>query len=297
VLLVGAGGQLANELEASIPAGVEVSALSEIELDITDAASTTAAVADSTPEVVINAAAYTAVDAAEEETVAASAVNVEGVAHLAAAAASRGARLVHVSTDFVFDGQARRPYRPQDDPRPLSVYGRTKLAGEVRAQEILGERATIVRTSWLYSSRGSNFVTGMLDLMAQRSALRIVDDQKGSPTWAALLARALWRVAAREDMPGIWHWADGGGCSWFVFASAIQEEAIARGLLDKAIPLSPIPTSEYPTPAQRPAYSVLETSATYRALGATPVPWRAALGRMLDEMIPTPSSTPRAAHG
>lgn len=297
VLLAGAGGQLANELEAAKPVGVELSALTEDELDITDAESVEAAVAAWAPEVVINAAAYTAVDAAEENADLAVAINVEGVTHLAAAAAGLGARLIHVSTDFVFDGQSRRPYRPHDDPRPLSVYGRTKLAGEVRATEILGERATIVRTSWLYSSRGRNFVTAMLDLMAERSSLSIVDDQKGSPTWAALLARALWGVAAREDMPGIWHWADGGACSWFVFALAIQEEAAVRGLLERTIPLSPVPTREYPTPAQRPTYSVLETSPTYRTLGLTPVPWRAALGRMLDEMIVDHSATPRPAHG
>ncbi len=297
VLLAGAGGQLANELVASAPAGVELTALSELELDLTDSLAVAAAVADAAPEVVINAAAYTAVDAAEQQEPLAFAVNADGVAHLATAAADGGARLVHVSTDFVFDGRSREPYRPHDAPRPLSAYGRTKLAGEARATEILGERATIVRTSWLYSSRGRNFVTGMLELMAERPELRVVDDQKGSPTWAALLARALWRLAAREDMPGIWHWADGGACSWFVFARAIQEEAVARGLLEKAIPMTPIPTSEYPTPAERPAYSVLHTSATYRALGLTPVPWRAALGRMLDEMMIDPESTPSAARG
>jgi len=297
VLLTGAGGQLARELAASRPAGVELAALTASELDVADAASVAAAVRDRAPEVVINAAAYTAVDRAEAEEAAAFAVNAQGVAHLAAAAAGRGARLVHLSTDFVFDGQAREPYRPSAAAAPLSAYGRSKLAGEQRALEILGERATIVRTSWLYSSRGRNFVTGMLDLMAEREALSIVDDQQGSPTWAALLAAALWSVARRADMPGVWHWADGGACSWFVFARAIQEAAVARGLLARAIPLAPIATRDYPTAARRPAYSVLDTTATYGRLGLTPVPWRTALGRMLDEMLPAASSTAPPADG
>ena len=202
---------------------------------------------------------------------------------LAAGAAKAGARFVHISTDFVFDGLAKAPYKPDDAAAPVSVYGLSKLAGERAAREAM-PAATIVRTSWLYSSHGRNFVTNMLRLMDEREGLRVVVDQMGSPTWSRPLADALWSIASREDMPGIWHWCDAGRCSWYEFACAIQDEALDRRLLSRRIPIQPVATAEFPTDAERPAMSALDDSATRASLGIEPMPWRVALGRMLDEM-------------
>jgi dTDP-4-dehydrorhamnose reductase len=284
ILLTGAGGQLAAELERAAPPDVDLVPLGIAQLDVRRPAAVAATVEAVAPDVVVNAAAYTAVDRAEDAADAAFAVNAEGVAHLATAARDCGARLVHLSTDFVFDGAARRPYRPQDPTAPLSVYGRSKTAGEHHARDILGERCTIVRTSWLYSRFGHNFVRTMLRLMAEREVLDVVDDQEGSPTWAAPLAGVLWRIVRRRDLPGIWHWCDAGSCTWFGFARALQEEALERRLLSRPIELRPIATADFPARARRPAYSVLDATATREALGLAAEPWRSALGRMLDEM-------------
>jgi dTDP-4-dehydrorhamnose reductase len=285
VLLTGAGGQLGREFGRARPEAVELVSMDGSDLDITRSDDVAAALADVSPRVVVNAAAFTAVDRAEDEPQRAYAVNAEGVAHLAESVRANRARLVHVSTDFVFDGMSERPYRPIDEPRPLSVYGRSKLAGEESASKILGDQASVVRTSWLYTSQGRNFVTTMLRLMAEKDELAVVDDQVGSPTWAALLAEALWGVALRRDMPGVWHWTDGGNCTWFEFARAIQEEATTRGLLARSTRIRPVATAEFPARAVRPAYSVLDSSATRTTLSLEAVPWRLALGRMLDEMV------------
>jgi len=284
VLLTGASGQLGRELAYSRPQGVNLVAVTSAQLDIADASQVDAILAEVAPQIILNAAAYTAVDRAEAEEARALEVNATGVANLSIAARRLGSRLIHVSTDFVFDGGGATPYRPADATGPVSAYGRTKLAGERSALETLGDRATVIRTSWLYSAHGRNFVATMLDLMADREALQVVDDQTGSPTWAALLARCLWRMSSRPDLHGLWHWADGGSCTWFEFARSIQSLALERGLLDLEIPIEAVTTAEFPTPAARPGYSVLDTSATYDALDLEPVPWRDALGRMLDEM-------------
>lgn len=286
VLLSGAGGQLGAELQRSSPSDVELVALGSTELDVRRADAVAAAVEAVAPDVILNAAGYTAVDRAEAEPDLAFAVNAEGVAHLATAARQNGARLVHLSTDFVFDGVARRPYRPPDVAAPLSAYGRSKLAGERHALDILGPGCTVVRTSWLYSRFRRNFVRTMLRRMAAGEPLEVVDDQEGSPTWAAPLAEALWRAVRRDDLPGIWHWSDDGSCTWYGLARAIQEEALERRLLPRATPLRPVASSDLAAVARRPAYSVLDASATRAMLGLAAVPWRAALGRMLDEMRP-----------
>jgi len=198
------------------------------------------------------------------------------------------ARLIHVSTDFVFDGSATEPYRPDAQANPLSEYGASKLEGE--SQALASPPATIVRASRLYSSRGHNFVTSVLRKMREDEELSVVDDQVGAPTSSSGLAGVLWRFAARPELTGVWHWSDGGSCSWYQWALTIQEQALARGLLERAVPIRPVPTSEYPTPAARPAYSVLDSSATCTALAIQQVPWEDALGSMLDEMVnPGPS--------
>jgi dTDP-4-dehydrorhamnose reductase len=173
--------------------------------------------------------------------------------------------MVHVSTDFVFDGTANRPYRPDATPAPLSVYGATKLAGEMAVQKA-HPSALIVRSAWIYGATGGNFVRTMLKLMATRSEVRVIADQIGTPTHAAGLARAIWALDAAQAH-GIFHWTDAGVASWYDFAVAIQEEAMALGLLATAVPVIPIPTEDYPTPARRPPMSILDKSTTWAITG------------------------------
>lgn len=265
VLIAGSAGQLGRSLQATAPAGVTLIAPPEAEFDITNAEAVDAVVARAAPDVVINAAAYTAVDKAESDEAAARAVNVNAVGALAAAARVAGACFAHVSTDFVFDGTAHSPYPPDAIPNPVSAYGRTKLEGEAAALEF-NPRSLIVRTAWVYAAQGNNFVRTMLRFMAERDQLTIVADQIGTPTHAPGLARTLWTLIA-GDHAGVWHWTDAGVASWYDFAVAIQEEALAAGLLARTVPVLPIRTADYPTPARRPAYSVLDKTATWAITG------------------------------
>lgn len=278
VLITGARGQLGRALIATAPESAVLDATDVAELDICDAAAVAAHLAATRPDLVINAAAYTAVDRAESDEAAAHRINAEAVGNLARAAGDTGARLVHVSTDFVFDGRQSTPYAPDAAPNPLSAYGRTKLAGEQAA----GAEALIVRTAWVYAAQGGNFVHTMLRLMAERDQVRVVADQIGTPTHATGLAEAIWSLSAR-DARGIFHHTDSGAASWYDFAVAIQEEALARGLLTREIPVEPIATADYPTPAMRPAYSVLDKSATAALIGTAPH-WRTRLRRMIEEL-------------
>ena len=275
VLVTGANGQLGRGLIATAPGGVELHGVERSDCDLTDADAIRALVQQIKPDLIINAAAYTAVDKAESDEDTARAINAGAVAALADA--HRG-KLAHVSTDFVFDGRSARPYRPDDERNPLSVYARTKAEGEdhLRASDIL------VRTAWVYTAGGANFVRTMLRLMAEKPALNVVADQIGAPTWAPGLAATIWGLVAR-DASGTFHHSDAGVASWYDFAVAIQEEALALGMLDKAIPISPIPTSAYPTPASRPAFSLLDSSATRELLADGYTHWRTNLRTMLKE--------------
>lgn len=279
VLVTGAGGQLGRALQATAPAGIALLALDRAALDISDAAAVAARVREAAPDLVINAAAYTAVDKAESDAEAARRINAEAPGHLATAAAAAGARFVHVSTDFVFDGACGSPYRPDHPTAPLGVYGATKLAGE-QAVRMAHPGALIVRTAWVYGDTGHNFVRTMLRLMAEREEVRVVADQIGTPTYAAGLARALWALDA-AGATGIHHWTDSGAASWYDFAVAIQEEALVLGLLARAVPVIPIATSAYPTPARRPAYSILDKSAAVALVGGPAPHWRVHLRKML----------------
>lgn len=279
VLIVGGKGQLGSGLAATAPANAQIVSHDIDTLDIGDADAVRACVSDLKPAILFNAAAYTAVDKAESEEPLALAVNGTAVGILADAARSVGARFVHVSTDFVFDGTSGIPYRPNSEPSPVSAYGRTKLVGEKAA----GLDALIVRTAWVYAPAGSNFVRTMLRLMNERSEVRVVADQIGTPTYAPDLARALWTLTA-QGVNGIYHYTDAGVASWYDFAVAIQEEALAIGLLDKAVPVIPIATSDYPTLARRPHYSVLDKASAYAALGRPPSHWRSNLRTMLKEI-------------
>jgi dTDP-4-dehydrorhamnose reductase len=280
VLITGANGQLGRALQATAPLGVSIIAAGSAELDIGDAAAVDALLLAERPDAIFNAAAYTAVDKAESEEAQATRTNSEGVANLARGAAAIGARLVHVSTDFVFNGLSGVPYLPDAPTAPLGVYGRTKRQGELAA----GPDALVVRTAWVYGSRGGNFVRTMLRLMAERDEVRVVADQIGTPTFAASLADALWRLHA-AGAKGLFHYTDNGAASWYDFAVAIQEEALAIGLLTRAVPVIPIATSDYPTPAARPHYSVLDKSATFALLGGAAPHWRVNLRKMLKDIL------------
>jgi len=283
VLITGAGGQVGRLLLETKPVGVEVNACARADLDIGDGEAVREYIGRHRPAVILNAAAYTAVDKAESEPEAAHRINAEGAGHLAAAARECGARLIHLSTDFVFDGASSVPYRSDSPANPLSVYGRTKRDGELAVLKALGARGTVVRTSWVYAASGANFMNTMLRVMRTNGAVRVVADQVGTPTAARSLAEVLWRIAAEEGIGGIQHWTDAGVASWYDFAVAIAEEGAELRLLPPDIKVTPIATAEYPTPARRPSYSVLDKR-SLAAFGLTPMHWRQRLRTVLKEI-------------
>lgn len=286
VLILGAAGQLGCELQYTAPTGFDVCALPRRELDLCDLARVSQVLTKLAPNFVINAAAYTAVDRAETEPEKAYAANRDAPAHLADECAARGIRLLHISTDFVFDGCSGEPYHVDAQPQPLGVYGASKLAGEA-AVLASGADALIVRAGWVYSRHGGNFVKTMLKLMAERDALNVVEDQIGTPTWARGLAKTCWQLLQNPNAFGVYHWSDAGACSWYDFAVAIFEEATALGLLTRDVAIGAIPASEYPTPAQRPSFSVLDKSKTRALTGEAGHQWRQQLRVMLSELRPT----------
>jgi dTDP-4-dehydrorhamnose reductase len=278
VLLTGAQGQLGCALRQTAPEGVTVEALGRADLDLTDTAEIHARILASRPDVLINAAAYTAVDKAESEEALAHAINADAVEAMIAALDETGGKLVHISTDFVFDGTASHAYRPDDARNPLSAYGRSKAAGE----DALRPDDLLIRTAWVYAAGGANFVRTMLRLMCEREEIGVVADQIGAPTWASGLAEVIWALV-EEGASGTFHHCDAGETSWHGFATAIQEEALALSLLDCAIPIRAITTGDYPTPAKRPAFSLLDCSKTRDLLKDGYTDWRANLRRMLEE--------------
>lgn len=278
VLITGAAGQLGRALVDNAPAGIVIHAARRQDCDLIDNDAIIRLIRETAPEFVINAAAYTAVDKAESDEAQALAINAHSVGTMAEVLARSGGRLAHLSTDFVFDGSSPRAYRPDDVTNPISAYGRTKAAGEVAA----GDDAIILRTAWVYSAGGTNFVRTMLRLMAERDTLTVVADQIGSPTWAPGLAQVLWGLVT-ADARGTFHHSDAGIASWYDFAVAIHEEARALGMLNRDVDIVPITTKEYPVPAARPAFSVLDSSATREFLGDGYTHWRANLREMLKE--------------
>jgi dTDP-4-dehydrorhamnose reductase len=295
VLLTGAGGQLGQALLASAPARLgdqplELVATGRRELDLADAAACRAFVRQLQPDWVLNAGAYTAVDQAEREPALADAVNHLAPAAMAEALTECGdgrCRLLQLSTDFVFSGDQGTPYPPDAAVAPLGVYGATKAAGERAVLECLqpGARAFVLRTSWVYGPVGRNFCRTMLrlhrDRAARQEALAVVADQVGCPTSTLGLASACWRLIAKASaggpLPPILHWSDAGAASWYDFAVAIGELGFATGVLNQMAPVIPITTAQYPTPARRPRYSLLDCTSTCTALGIRPQHWRAAL--------------------
>jgi dTDP-4-dehydrorhamnose reductase len=283
VLVLGGGGQVATAVIAAAPAPHRAVARSRAELDICDASAVARALAETGAEWVVNGAAYTAVDRAEDEPAQARAVNDTAVGVLSAASASAGCRLLHLSTDFVFDGASSRAYLPTDATHPLSVYGQSKLAGE---RHVLGgtESGIVLRTAWVYAAAGRNFVLTMLRLMREKEQVSVVCDQIGTPTWAGGIAAAIWGLIDVGAPGGVYHWTDLGVASWYDFAVAIQDEALARGLLRRPVPVIPIPTSAYPTRARRPAFSVLDSSSARARINTPARHWRHNLRTMLDDI-------------
>jgi len=280
VLLLGSTGQLALALQATKPEHVTLTVAGRSQVDLANPAAVESFVSDSAADLVVNAAAYTAVDKAESEEELAHQINAQSVGAMAAAAARTGARFVHVSTDYVFDGSKAGLYDPDDATSPIGAYGRTKLAGEKLALSGCAN-SLIVRTAWLYSEHGNNFVKTMLRLMSSHPQVRVVADQVGTPTYALSLAQALWRLA-ETDSRGILHFTDSGVASWYDFACAIQEIGLQRGLLQKRVPVLPISTADFPTPAKRPGLSILDKSKTWTILGGAAGHWRASLELMLE---------------
>jgi dTDP-4-dehydrorhamnose reductase len=282
VLVLGGGGQIARAVHALAPAQHDVMIKTRAQLDIGDASGVARTLKEVRPSWVVNGAAYTAVDLAEDQPQQAIAANDTAVGVLTNAAAQAGCGLVHVSTDFVFDGKTNRAYLPSDPTNPLSVYGLSKFGGERRVLQ--SADGIVLRTAWVYAAAGRNFVLTMLKLMRERQEIRVVCDQIGAPTWASSAAAAIWGLMEMNAPGGIYHWTDSGVASWYDFAVAIEEEARLKGLLKRAVPIVPIRSDEYPTRAQRPAFSILDTAST-RALIKVPAHhWRHNLRIMLDEL-------------
>jgi dTDP-4-dehydrorhamnose reductase len=289
VVLVGSQGQVGWEIAQVLNAiaDYEIVALNRSELDFTQTEAIVPLITQLQPDIIINAAAYTAVDKAESEPDLAFQLNAVAPQHLAKAASQLAAALVHISTDYVFDGHKNRPYQPEDPTHPLGVYGQSKLAGE-KAIQTACDRHAIVRTAWVYGTYGkANFVKTMLRLGADREQLRVVYDQLGSPTWAFDLASAIVSFLPHlaPQTYGLYHYTNSGVISWYDFAMAIFEEAEALGLPLQVNHIEPITSDQYPTPAVRPAYSVLSGQKLAQVLGKTAPYWRTSLRKMLQQLV------------
>ncbi|MGB7415308.1 MAG: dTDP-4-dehydrorhamnose reductase [Thermosynechococcaceae cyanobacterium] len=289
ILLMGGQGQVGRELHDVLSPLVELVSVGRSELDLRQPEQIREVISATRPEIIINAAAYTAVDKAESEIDIAYAVNAVAPKTMAREAQKLGASLIHLSTDYVFDGTQSVPYREQDLTHPLGVYGQSKLAGEQGVQQGC-DRTLILRTAWVYGVHGKgNFVKTMLRLANERPEVRVVQDQVGTPTWSRHIAEAVSHLVqasagASDDFYGIYHFTNSGVCSWYDFAIAIFEEAYHLALITQKPDVIPITTAEYPTPAQRPSYSVLDTSKIRQILEDQPTHWRVALQQMLKQL-------------
>lgn len=283
VLITGAGGQVGHAVAATAPAHGSIEACTRTSLDIANETALVESVARFRPDVIVNAAAYTAVDRAEAEPELAHAVNASGPRTLAIMAREFRCRLIHLSTDYVFDGLACVPYRPDMATYPVNVYGISKLAGEKSVTDIVPDSSVVLRTAWVYAASGRNFLSTMLRSMRTNGSVRVVADQIGAPTDARSIAGTIWSLIQRPEISGTHHWTNAGVASWYDFAVAIAEEAAPLGLLPPDIEVTPIATSEYPTAARRPSYSVLDSS-SLTALGFVPAHWRKRLRAVLQEV-------------
>lgn len=287
IVVIGKSGQLAWELSQLPSTENEIICLGRTDADLTNASSLVDTLKAHQAEAVINASAYTAVDKAESDIENAYALNTQAVGNLAQSCKVLSIPFVHVSTDFVFHGDKGTPYLPNDEINPLGVYGASKAEGEQLIIECYPENSAIIRTSWVYSTHGNNFVKTMLNFMNTKPELGIISDQIGSPTYAKGLAEVC--ISGIENkLIGIHHYTDTGVASWFDFAIAIQHTGLELGLLDKKIPIKPISTSQYPTPAKRPHYSVLDKSSLVEALPEISLlHWQEQLRNMMTELSTT----------
>jgi dTDP-4-dehydrorhamnose reductase len=280
ILVTGANGQLGKEIRALAKSFNQYSFvfLSREDLPIHHFELVRNYFDEVNPDYCINCAAYTAVDKAETETAVANLVNNESVGVLAAVAASRQCRFIHISTDYVYAGHSSQPYQETDLPAPASVYGKTKLAGEIAAMQNNPE-SVIIRTSWVYAVHGHNFVKTMIRLMGEKTEISVVNDQIGSPTWAADLAKCIMSIIAFPEWhPGIYNFSNQGQLSWYDFALQI------KALIGSTCDVKPIPSSAYPTPAKRPAYSVMDNSKVEQVFGIRLIPWKESLKHCLEEL-------------
>ena len=299
VLLTGAAGQLGQALSQQLPAGVELIATCRsggnglLALELAEAEACRLAIRDHRPDWVLNAGAYTAVDKAESEPELALAVNGGAPRAFAEALLETGGRLLQVSTDFVFNGSQGSPYRPEQSRDPLGVYGSSKAAGEEAVEQLLGPaaggagagRGVILRTSWVMGPVGKNFALTMLRLHRERQQIGVVEDQVGCPTSTHTLAAACWRVISAGISEPVLHWSDAGAASWFDVAVAVGELAQELGILEQPALVNPLTTAEYPLPAKRPSYSLLDCSGSRRLLELAPTPWRQALRQLLEILL------------
>ena len=283
VLITGATGQAGRALLATAPADAIVETTTRETLNLSDGLAIRTAVEATRPDFVINAAAYTDVEAAEANRDAAVAINATGAGRLAEAAHAVSARMIHISTDYVFAGDQPRPIGASDATGPLNAYGASKLEGERAVIGALGNRGCVVRTSWLYYQHGHNFVHTMLRLMNERDTVSVVNDQFGAPCWAHSLALAVWTAAARE-VSGVQHWRDDGIASWYDFAVAVAEIGQQLGLVRSMVDVVPVSSDQFPTNAARPTFSLLDIEPTVLALGIRPGHWRTNLHTMLKQL-------------
>lgn len=282
IVVIGKNGQVAMEL-AHLDKNADFYFFGREDIDITSVSSIEQTIGNIEFDALINASAYTAVDKAESEIEQANEINVLAVKNLVDFCKRKNIHFTHISTDYVFSGDKGSPYLENDPYGPQSIYGESKMLGERYIIENYPENSCILRTSWVYSRFGNNFVKTMLSLMASKEQLSVIDDQVGSPTCASLLAAACIE-AANQEIAGIYHWTDEGVCSWYDFALEIQRQGIEQGILNKAIPILPIPTTDYPTPATRPAYSVLSKVNTRRVFSSKNKHWAANLSHVVNSL-------------
>ena len=286
IVVIGKNGQLASEIDAvnKQKYNSECVFLGREEIDLLDRTKLFKTLSDANPIAVINASAYTDVDAAENDKQGADLLNHIAVKYLAEYCAEYSIHLTHISTDYVFAGDKGYPYLPSDNTEPQGEYGWSKLRGEKAVTKINGNNSAILRTSWVYSKYSNNFVKTMLRLMQEKPELGVIDDQIGSPTWARGLAEACLTVSEKQ-IKGVHHYTDSGVASWYDFAVAIQTLGNDLGILNRTIPIKPIPSSAYPTPVKRPNYSVMSKLSFIACTGLQPTHWQVQLKSMLLELI------------
>ena len=288
ILVAGQSGQLARCLvdEAQLRPNISLLSLGRADMDVTDRGNVATAINDYAPDVIINAAAYTAVDSAESEPDQASLVNAIAPGIMAQLCQEKSIPLVHISTDYVFEGRGIQPYKVEDQTAPLGIYGQSKLGGEAAVRKNCTKHL-IVRTSWVFSEYGNNFVKTMLKLGVETTELSVVADQIGCPTDASDLAKSILSMSTTKHFPsGTYHYRGASALSWCEFAEAIFEEANTQRLLIRKPRLKPVTTDEYPTPAKRPAWSVLDMSTTESVFGLEPIPLKQSLKRVLSKLAP-----------